>query len=303
MGESLFVDAIDKVKDRHQILDLVGGGHLAYSEYGDANGTPVFFCHGWPSSRTMAELTDSAARDLGARIISPDRPGISLSTFQANRKLVDWPPVLRQLADYLRIERFHLLAVSGGAPYAYVTAWAMPQRVRANAIVSGASPLVDLNDQSGLLPLYRWMMWFHRNQPGLLRALFRVAGPLVSLRAFVRAAQRLLRMLPPSDAEALRDNVAFDIVFESQREAWRGSANGVIADAEIYAVPWGFRLEDVDVPVRLWHGKEDRAFSFRIAEEISRRLPNCYARFIDNAGHYSLPIRYVREILEDLIAV
>jgi len=104
-------------------------------------------------------------------------------------------------------------------------------------------------------------------------------------------------------AEALRENAAFEACFESQRRAWRGSADGVISDAQIYAQPWGFKLEDVNVPVRLWHGKEDRAFSFRIAEEISRRLPDCTPRFVDQAGHYSLPIRYVREILADLISV
>ena len=73
-------------------------------------------------------------------------------------------------------------------------------------------------------------------------------------------------------------------------------------DAQIYAQPWGFSLEDVHVPVRLWHGKQDRAFSFRLAEEVAKRLPDCNARFIDNAGHYSLPIRHMREILEDLVS-
>jgi len=33
-----------------------------------------------------------------------------------------------------------------------------------------------------------------------------------------------------------------------------------------------------------------------------KRLPNCKARFIDNAGHYSLPIRYMQDILSDLIS-
>jgi hypothetical protein len=35
---------------------------------------------------------------------------------------------------------------------------------------------------------------------------------------------------------------------------------------------------------------------------VAQRLPNCQARFIDNEGHYSLPIGHVREILADLIA-
>ena len=262
----------------------------------------MFFCHGWPSSRTMAELTDQAARDLGVRIISPDRPGISGSAFQANRKLIDWPPIAREIADELGIDQFHILAISGGAPYAYVTAWEMPQRVRAIAIVSGAPPIVDLSEQSGLLKLYRWMLALYGSHPQLLRALFHVARPIACLRPPIRFRPLLLKLLlQPCDAAALRDSTAFEACFESQRRAWRASAKGVMTDAEIYAQPWGFRLEDVDVPVRLWHGKEDRAFSFRVAQEMARRLPNCTARYIDNVGHYSLPIRHMHEILADLI--
>jgi pimeloyl-ACP methyl ester carboxylesterase len=277
---------------------------MAYDEYGDAKGAPVFFCHGWPSSRTMAELTDAAAHDLGVRIISPDRPGISGSAFQANRKLIDWPPIVGELADKLEIERFHILAISGGAPYAYVTASEMPQRVRAIAIVSGAPPIVDLSEHTGLLRLYRWMLALYRSHPQLLRALFYLARPIACLRPPIRFRPLLLKLLlQPVDAAALRDAAAFEACFESQRRAWRASAKGVMTDAEIYAQPWGFRLEDVDVPVRLWHGKEDRAFTFRVAQEVAARLPNCVARYVDNAGHYSLPIRHMHEILADLIAV
>jgi pimeloyl-ACP methyl ester carboxylesterase len=112
-----------------------------------------------------------------------------------------------------------------------------------------------------------------------------------------------LKLLQPCDAAALCDAAAFEACFESQRRAWSASGKGVTADAEIYARPWGFRLEDVDVPVRLWHGKQDRAFSWRVAEEVAGRLPDCTARYIDDAGHFSLPIRHMREILADLVAI
>ncbi len=132
--------------------------------------------------------------------------------------------------------------------------------------------------------------------------LFYVARPIACLRPPIRFRPLLLKLLlQPCDAAALRDAAAFEACFESQRRAWRASAKGVMTDAEIYAQPWGFRLEDVEVPVRLWHGKEDRAFSFRVAQEIARRLRNCTARYIDKAGHYSLPIRHMHEILADLI--
>jgi pimeloyl-ACP methyl ester carboxylesterase len=287
-----------------KLVQLENGGVIAFQEYGDPGGTPIVFCHGWPSSRIMARLTNDAARDLAVRIISPDRPGISGSTFQPNRKLVDWPVVVQQLVDHLGIGEFRMLAISGGAPYAYATARAMPERVRTIAIVSGAPPIADRGDREGLLPLYRWMLALYRARPRLLRTLFYLVRPIASLRPPVRCRPLLLKMmmLQPWDAESLRDSAAFEAVFESQRRAWRGSVEGVMADAQIYAQPWGFPIEEVRVPVRLWHGKQDRAFSFRLAEEIAKCLPNCQAHYVEGAGHYSLPIRHMREILEDLIS-
>jgi pimeloyl-ACP methyl ester carboxylesterase len=289
---------------KENFIQLQDGGVIAFEEYGDANGVPVIFCHGWPSSRTMARLTDEPARDLGVRIISPDRPGISGSSLQLDRKLTDWPRFLERIVDHLDIREFRMLAISGGAPYAYATAVAMPERVRAIAIVGGAPPLAELSDTQALLPLYRWMLTLYRTRPQLLRRLFYLARPVLSLRPPVRLRPLLLKMLllRPCDAESLRDAAAFEAIFESQRRAWRASAEGVVADAQIYAQPWGFAIEDVRIPVRLWHGKQDRAFSFHLAEELAKRLPDCKARFVDDAGHYSLPIRHMREILEDLIS-
>jgi pimeloyl-ACP methyl ester carboxylesterase len=210
---------------------------------------------------------------------------------------------VERLANHLGIGEFRMLAISGGAPYAYAAARAMPERVRAIAIVSGAVPIVDLADRQGLLRLYRWMLALHQTSPQLLRKLFLLARPILSLRPPVRFRPVVLKMLmlQPCDEESLRDSAAFEAVFESQRRAWRKSVEGVMIDAQIYAQPWGFPIEEVRVPVRLWHGKQDRAFSVRLAEEIANRLPNCEARFVDGAGHYSLPIRYTRQILQDLI--
>ena len=286
-----------------RFLELKNGARLAFSEYGDPHGAPVFFCHGWPSSLTMATITDAPARELGLRVISVDRPGISESTVHPDRKLRDWPPLLRELADHLAIAEFRVLGISGGAPYAYAGGWAMPQRIRAITVVSGAPPIVDLNDHSGLLRLYRSMLKLHRHNPKLLRLCFRIVRPLAARRIPIRLRPLFLKIFQPMDAAVLRDNGAFEACFESARRAWRGSAAGVMIDAQVYAEPWGFRLEDVHVPVRLWHGTKDRAFSFRLAEEVAARLPDCQLRIVDGAGHFSLPIRFMREILADLIAV
>lgn len=285
-----------------RFVKVADGRQVAIEEFGAQDGVPVFFFHGWPSSRTMAELTDDAAKEQGVRMISLDRPGIRDSTFHPRRTLLDWPALMQEVADHLRLQSFRVLAISGGAPYAYVTGWSMPERARALAIVSGAPPIAELEDRAGLFRLHRWMLELHAARPTLLRRLFRVARPFAAAKLSFRFRPFLRVMLQRLDAEALRDSRAFEACFESSRLAWRASAEGVATDAEIYAKPWGFPLEDVKVPVRLWHGTKDRTFARELAEDVAARLPNCALRIIEGAGHYSLPIRHVREILADLIA-
>lgn len=284
-----------------QKLVLSNGAMVALSEYGDPQGVPIFFCHGWPSSRTMAELADEAGRDLGARIISPDRPGIRDSPFQAERRLIDWPPLLAEIADRMGIDRFRILAISGGAPYAYASGWMTPERVEKIAVVSGAPPLDELSDYAGLLPIHRRMLQLRSWWPGLLKGLFYFARPFVAMRMPIRLRPLLLKFLQPCDANVLRESRAFDVCFESARQAWRSSAHGVMTDAEIYATPWGFPLEEVRVPISLWHGTKDRTFAPGLAKDVANRLPNCQFHLIEGAGHYSLPIRYVRDIVADLL--
>ena len=285
---------------RPEVVRLKEGRTVAISHYGVKTGEPAFFCHGWPSSRTMGELADAAARELDLHIISPDRPGIRDSSFHAERTLLDWPPLLAEIADHLGIGQFKIIGISGGAPYTLAAAYALPARVRAVAVVSGAPPLAEITDRGGLLRLYRWLLFFYPRHREFLRFSFHVARPFLSLKLPVRFRPMLLKLLQPCDASVLRDIAAFEACFESQRQAWRTSADGLMTDAEIYAQPWGFPVEEITIPVRLWHGKKDRSFHWELARGLGARIPNCTTHLVDNEGHYSLPIRHMREILADL---
>jgi len=282
-------------------FELPGGVRLAVDETGDVRGTPVFFFHGWPASRLQGSAFSGEAREFGARILSPDRPGIGLSSHQPGRALLDWPPLIRETALQLGIERFRILAISGGGPYALATAHALPDMIDSVAIVSGAPPLHPDVDGRALLPVYRWLLSAYRKRPEFVRQLFGIVRPVATIQPPAWSWPLLLRFVPPADRVALRDPRVFEGCFAVYREAWRGSAHGVISDAEVYAHDWGFRPEDIQVPVRLWHGRNDRSFSWRLAEQLAQRIPRCEARFIENEGHYSLPIRHRRAILKDLL--
>ncbi len=110
-------------------LKLSDGRSLCYCEFGDNNGTPIIYCHGFPSSRLEARLAAEAAQKLNIRLIAADRPGLGQSSPQPDRHFKDFPDDIVALADHLNIERFSLVAVSGGGPYAMACAEQYPRRV------------------------------------------------------------------------------------------------------------------------------------------------------------------------------
>ena len=136
---------------RTQMLQLAKRRALPWTNTGIRRASPSFFVTAGRARARWRELDATKRRAISVcGIISPDRPGMSESTFQQDRTLADWPALLNELADQLGIEKFRMLAISGGAPYAYASAWAMPERVEAIAVVSGAPPIAELNDHDGL---------------------------------------------------------------------------------------------------------------------------------------------------------
>jgi pimeloyl-ACP methyl ester carboxylesterase len=283
-----------------QIIALASGRAVALEEYGAPDGRPVFFFHGWPASGVQGALIADAATELGLRILSMDRPGIGQSSQHPARRLTDWPPMLAEVADRIGVKEFRVLGVSGGSPYAFASAWALPDRVEVAAVVCGAPPLAEMTDVSALHPAYRVLLRTYRFQPLLVRALIAACRPFALGNPPGWMVNLSLRSLPAPDAEVICDPVLGPKFLANFRGAFRGSAAGVFTDATIYAEPWGFPLEDVRTPVRLWHGRQDHNFAWQTAETMARRLPACELRIVEGEGHFSLAVRRRAEILRDL---
>jgi pimeloyl-ACP methyl ester carboxylesterase len=109
-------------------VTLQDGRVLGYAKYGDRAGRLVLYFAGSPSSRLL-HPPEAATSSLGARVIVIERPGLGLSDFQRGRRLLDWPEDVRQLADAVGMDRFPVVGVSGGAPYAAVCAYRIPVRL------------------------------------------------------------------------------------------------------------------------------------------------------------------------------
>jgi pimeloyl-ACP methyl ester carboxylesterase len=291
----------DEPDSRSKQLTLRDGRRIGYAEFGAAGGRPVLYCHGFPASRLDARLGHEAALALDLRLIAPDRPGYGLSDYQPARRISDWPRDVLALADGLSLDRFAVLGISGGAPYAVACAAALADRITAAGIVCGLGR-VDLPENSARLnPFARFSFALARRAPGLSRLLNRALAP--ALRDSPRWMLRLLASrLPPADKKVLADAGTFAIFAAAFREGFRQGGRGAALDLTLLAQPWETALESIRVPFHLWHGEQDTTVPVEMGRWLARSVPGCQATYFPEDGHFSLPVNRIGAILRTLAA-
>lgn len=285
-------------------ITLPDGRILAYAEYGDPEGYPLIWCHGNPGSRREADLLEpTLLQRAHIRAIVPDRPGIGLSTWRSQRKLIEWPTDLAALTAALKIERFALLGLSGGAPYALACARAMPHRVTRAAIVSGIGPLAVLDDTAwnNSVRRERGLSYFvtARRSYWLVRAMTWLMQR--GLRQPDKLMAQVFEGLPPVDQEVLNEPRTRQSFLNLLHEALRQGGRGLAWDATLIARPWGFLLSEIKLPIDLWHGDADRNAPLAMGGYMAEQLPNSYLHILRGEGHFSVVLRHFPAILQKLI--
>ncbi len=264
---------------------LPDGRDFAYEEYGDPTGFPVLSCHGGLSSRLDAAPAHEAAVAKGVRLVSPDRPGMGLSTFQPGRRLTDWPADVEALVESLGIDRFAVMGWSAGGPYAAVCAAKMGGRVTAAALLSSAVPLDLYGTTRGLTTEDRVLTTLSRRAPRLAGAVMKVSIVNASNARLLRAA---MRTFPPADRSILAEWGPPDLALAFVREALRQGAEGCVQDYRIFGDPWGFSLEEIKVPVQIWEGSDDRTGPPGYRAFLQRHIAGATVSVVPGEGHLSL---------------
>ena len=110
-----------------QILKLFDGRQLGYELVCD--GKPVVYFHGTASSRLEILLLEPFAKEFGFRLVGIDRPGYGLSTYTRRSSLHELASDVNAIADKLHLDKFRVLAWSGGGPFALTYTALNPDRV------------------------------------------------------------------------------------------------------------------------------------------------------------------------------
>jgi pimeloyl-ACP methyl ester carboxylesterase len=287
----------------NQQFRLPGGGRLGYDEYGPSVGKPLFYFHGSPSARLEFNLFGDEAllQLLNVHLIAVDRPGMGLSDFQPTRSLLDWPKNVLALADAMNIDRFSVLAYSLGGPYGLACAYAIPERLAGVGIVSGAALFTEPDLMQNINEGTRRYLNLPRENP-LAAKVF-----LWMMSAMARFTPRLLianatSLLPESDRRVVSDPDIQKKFIAMVREALRQGTRGVFHESLLAVTEWGFRLQDIHLPILLWHGEADQNIPVAMARHAASIIPKCEAEFHPNQGHLSLFKSHVGDIIHAVVA-
>jgi len=281
---------------------LPDGRKLGILETGDLRGYPVFYFHGWPGSRVEASLFEGAAESAGVRLIGVDRPGIGLSDFQPDRRVLDWPHDVAALADGLHLARFAVLGNSGGTPFALACAHVIPERVSAVGLVSSLPPSeMRFTWKPGITGL--WL----KIQESLDCLMPRMIGSVIHFfqrrpSRIERALRHFIRRLPESDRQVFEINRTLrETMIADAFESFRQGSQGMAVDCQLQDTYWGFQLSDLTrTPIYLWHGEQDVFSPPSLSKHMARFIKNCQATFYPGDGHISLLFNHGNEILRTL---
>ncbi|KAH7193796.1 Alpha/Beta hydrolase protein [Fusarium flagelliforme] len=294
----------------HQAHTLSDGRQLGFAEYGKSNGHPIFYFHGFPSSRLEAQPIDEIAQRVGVRLIALDRPGFGLSTPNPDYRIVDWPSDVMELAEAKGIDRFSVCGLSGGGPFALACAYALPKSKLASVGLFASAPHWEAGIQHVDLSR-RLLRFFAVNYPNLLggglNALYRSIRWLILTRPAIKRIGKWLdaedSKHPPTEeskkphAERIQDlvNIFLD-------ETFRQGAGGAVHEVRLLSsLDWGFKLEDVTFgKVLMWHGVEDTNATIEMIRYMEEKVPGSELMEFEGETHYTM-WKHVEAALKRLV--
>lgn len=270
------------------------GRTLAFCDWGDPQGFPVFSLHGTPGSRLTRHPDSDVYRRARVRAITYDRAGYGLSTRLPGRSIAHAAADVAAIADALGIDRFAVTGGSGGAPHSLACGALLPDRVTRCASVVGPAPYgptgLERND------------WLRGMAEGNVREFeLSLAGEDTLRPELQREIDEMLSGLgkdpehplgegydvSASDMEMIARSDIREMLDQSLRVGCAETIDGFIDDDLSIVEPWGFDVSAITVPVAIWYGLDDTLVPPPHGEWLTRTLPGATVVTLDG-GHFAV---------------
>ena len=284
--------------DSSKIMTLNDGRNLGFSDFGDPNGKPIIYFHGFPGSRLETQRFNQVALANNYRLITMDRPGMGLSSLDRNRTILSTVNDMIAIADYLKIDRFSVIGHSGGGPFVAACAYLIPQRITVAAIVSGMSPFINPETHVGMVRAQLFASKLVKIFPPLATLMMKITR--IMLNKSDKLLEKMIKPLPLIDQNIFRDPVSGKELIQSTLEAFRNGVAGTAYEMKILLNDWGFKLEDIICPVSIWHGAKDSQVPISNAKLYAKLITNSSLHIFEDDGHHSLIKNHFVGIVETL---
>ncbi len=277
---------------------LKSGRKFFYQEFGNPHGEAIIFFHGFPGSSAQGSLFKNSQWAQLFRVIAFDRPGFGNSDFLVSRKLNDIVEDVDALINQLQIETFHLLAVSGGSPYAMAVAAALPKQARSLNLMCPLGPIYKIQILKHLSLRSQILLVTVRFLPGLIRKVMNTAlASQASSKNEGSIVEKFSTTLSSADHEILNNPNYSEVLSESLQHAFNQGPEGPLQELKIFTTKWKIDFSRIVAPTTILHGSEDRIVPPSVGKYLAQQIAHCAFFLIPNEGHYSLPINHIDMIL------
>ena len=285
----------------YNVIQLSDGRNLAYTEYGDPNGEPLFHCHSVLGSRLeLATDAEKISQEKSVRLIVMDRPGFGASDPNPNMAFVAWVNDLVQLADHLNIEKFSLTGYAMGGQYALACAHEIPERLKYVAIISSGMAPQSKSDYNNMIPLYKMSNRLAKHIPTLYKLMMTIAVKGVSAEQSSFFSQ-FQEYLGSADQEIMKSPEFKKNIYASLIEGIKQGGKSNPQEAVMLMNDWGFKLENIKVPINIWHGTSDYHVPSKLGQRYSEHINNTNLFIKEGQGHYMF-YNHWSEILDELLS-
>lgn len=277
-----------------RLLTLPDGRRLAWRAYGDPKGRPVLIVHQGLGCSVMPRGTDILARDLGLRLICPERPGAGRSDARPD---FSYEGVGRDLADLCRdqgLSQVQVAAFMSGAPFALMAArdlGPLASRVLLASARPSGQTLETEKDRGHAVVLFRRRILRNAWLADMIFAVMRLQLTRRQLEKFVRAAASA-----PGDAAYLRSHPGvLDFIIDYISVSLAVTSRGIADEIKCSARSPTLDLAGLAAPITVWHGEEDPMSS---AADVTAWLNDRQqaVRTFPGVGHF-LPHKHWPEVL------
>jgi pimeloyl-ACP methyl ester carboxylesterase len=279
------------------------GRTLCVEIAGEPSEWPVLVACGTPNSRHLykAWIDDAAAR--GIRLIGYDRPGYGGSTAQPGHTVADAAGDVQAIAEDLGIERLAIWGFSGGGPYTLACAALLPDLVVAAAAVCSVAPwnAPGLDFFTGMGKDNVDGIELYLADPDASREKGREIWEATMAVTADQLTESMKTLLSDVDASVLTGEFAQYLV-HCMQEGLAPGEQGWWDDGVAHMEPWGFELESIEVPVKVWHGREDRFVPFQHGQWLAEHVPRAESSLSETDGHLTLLVDRFKEVHEWLMA-